>query len=158
MLTWFGKGTSGSKQVKFYDLMTDPHWGWETHIWVSKLTIIGSDNGLSPGRRQAIIRTSAGKLLIWPLGTNFNEIWSEIHTFSFKKMHLKNLFCEMMAILSQPQCVSVELFAIDGLMNLLKMIALCLCLIIDYGVQGLISASALAIDRYSLNNEIIHQT
>ena len=27
----------------------------ELHIWVSKLTIIGSDNGLSPGRRQAII-------------------------------------------------------------------------------------------------------
>ena len=26
-----------------------------THIYVSTLTIIGSDNGLSPGRRQAII-------------------------------------------------------------------------------------------------------
>ena len=31
------------------------HWGRVTHIWVSKLTIIGSDNGLSPDRRQAII-------------------------------------------------------------------------------------------------------
>ena len=29
-----------------------------THICVSKLTIIGSDNGLSPGRRQAIIWTN----------------------------------------------------------------------------------------------------
>ena len=28
---------------------------WFTHWGVSKLTIIGSDNGLSPGRRQAII-------------------------------------------------------------------------------------------------------
>ena len=55
----------------------------------SKLTITGSDNGLLPGRRQAIIRTNAGILLIWALGTNFNEIWSEIHTVSFKKMHLK---------------------------------------------------------------------
>ena len=27
------------------------HWGRVTHICVSKLTIIGSDNGLSPGRR-----------------------------------------------------------------------------------------------------------
>ena len=31
------------------------HWGRVTHICVSKLTIIGSDNGLSPGRRQAIV-------------------------------------------------------------------------------------------------------
>ena len=60
-----------------------------THKCVSKLTIIGSDNGLSPGRHQAIIWTNAGLLLIWPLGTNFSEISIEIHAFSFKKMHLK---------------------------------------------------------------------
>ena len=65
------------------------HWGWVTHICSSKLTIIGSDNGLSPGRHQAIIWTNAGILLIGPLGTNFDEILIEIHTFSFKKMHLK---------------------------------------------------------------------
>ena len=60
-----------------------------THICVSKLTIIGSDNGLSPDRRQAIIWTNAGLLLIGPLGTNFSEILIEILTFSFKKMRLK---------------------------------------------------------------------
>ena len=65
------------------------HWGRVTHICVSKLTIIGSDNGLSPGRRQAIIWTNAGILLIRTLGTNFSEILSAIHAFSFKKMHLK---------------------------------------------------------------------
>ena len=65
------------------------HWGRETHICVGKWTIIVSDNGLSPGRRQAIIWTNAGILLIGPLGTNFNEILIEIQTFSFKKMHLK---------------------------------------------------------------------
>ena len=65
------------------------HWGRVTHICVSKLTIIGSDNGLSPDRRQAIIWTNAGLLLIGPLGTNFSEIWIEILTFSFKKMRLK---------------------------------------------------------------------
>ena len=48
------------------------------HICVSKLAIIGSDNGLLPGRRQAIIWTSAGILLIRPLGTNFGEILIEI--------------------------------------------------------------------------------
>ena len=65
------------------------HWGWVTYICVNKLTIIGSENGLPPGRRQAIIWTNAGILLIGPLGTNFNEILIKIQTFSFKKMHLK---------------------------------------------------------------------
>ena len=60
-----------------------------THICVSKLNIIGSDNGLSPGRRQAIIWTNDGLLLIGPLGTNFSEISIEILAFSFKKMRLK---------------------------------------------------------------------
>ena len=60
-----------------------------THICVSDLTSIGSDNGLSPGRRQAIIRTNAGILLIRPLGTHFSEFLVEILIFSFKKMRLK---------------------------------------------------------------------
>ena len=72
----------------FY-LATLTHWGRVTHICVSKLTIIGSDNGLSPVRLQAIIWTNAGILLFEPLGTNFNDTSIEIHTFSFKKIHLK---------------------------------------------------------------------
>ena len=65
------------------------HWGRVTRIYVSNLAIIGSDNGLSPGRHQAITWTSVGILLIGPLGTNFSEMLIEIHTFSFKKIHLK---------------------------------------------------------------------
>ena len=65
------------------------HWVWASHICVGKLTIIGSDNGLSPCRRQAIIWTSAGILLIGPLGINFSEILIGIQRFSFKKIHLK---------------------------------------------------------------------
>ena len=65
------------------------HWGRVMHICVSKLTIIGSDNGLSPGRRQAIIWTSAWILLIGPLGTNFSEVLIGNQTFSSEKMHLK---------------------------------------------------------------------
>ena len=60
-----------------------------THICVSKITLIASDNGLSPGRHQAIIWNNDGILLIWPLETSFSEILIEIHSFSFKKMHLK---------------------------------------------------------------------
>ena len=65
------------------------HWGRVTHLCVGKLTIIGSNNGLSPGRRQAIIWTNAGILLIGPLGTHFSEISIKILTFSFTKMRLK---------------------------------------------------------------------
>ena len=50
------------------------HWGRVTHICVGKLTIIGSDNGLLPERRQAIIWTNAGIVIIGALGTNFCEI------------------------------------------------------------------------------------
>ena len=64
------------------------HWAWVTHICVGNLTI-GSDYGLSPGRRQAIIWINAGILLIGPFGTNVSEILIAIHAFSFKKMHLK---------------------------------------------------------------------
>ena len=65
------------------------HRGRMTHICGNKLTIIGSDNGSSTGRCQAIIWTNAGILLIGPLETNFSEILMEIYTFSFKKMDLK---------------------------------------------------------------------
>ena len=57
------------------------HQGRVTHICVSKIIMIG--------RRQANIRINAGILLTGPLRTNFTEILSEIHTFSFNKMHLK---------------------------------------------------------------------
>ena len=54
------------------------HWGQVAHICVSKVIFIGSDNGLSPGRRQAIFWTNAGILLIELLGTNFSQILIEI--------------------------------------------------------------------------------
>ena len=83
------------------------HWGRVTHICVSKLTIIDSDNGLSPGRHQAIIWTNAGILLIRRLETNFNEMLIEILPFSFMKMRLKvssakwRLFCLGLNLLNQ---------------------------------------------------------
>ena len=50
---------------------------------------IGSDNGLSPVRRQAIIWTSVGLLSNGNLRTNFNEILIKMQNLSFTKMHLK---------------------------------------------------------------------
>ena len=82
------------------------HWGWVTYICVSKLTITGPDNGLSPGRRQAIIWTNAGILLIRNLGTNFSEILIKINTFSLKKMHLK-----MSSGRRQPSCLGLNVLS-----------------------------------------------
>ena len=83
------------------------HWGRVTHICFSKLNIIGSDNGLSPARHQAIIWTNAGILLIGPIGTNFSEISIKIHPFSLKKMHLKMPFGKW-----RPFCLSLNLLII----------------------------------------------
>ena len=87
------------------------HWGRVTQICVGKLTNIGSDNGLSPGRRQAIIWTNAGILVIGPSGINFSEFLIVINTFSFSKTHLKMLSSKwrpMPSILSRPQCVKLK--------------------------------------------------
>ena len=79
------------------------HLGRVTHICVSELNIIGSNNGLSPGRRQAIIWNNAGLLLIEPLGIHFSDISVGIQTFSFKKMHLK-----MSAAKWRPFCLGLN--------------------------------------------------
>ena len=64
-------------------------WGQVMHICISKLIIIGSGNGLSPGWCQAIISTNAGILSIGTSGTKFSELLIKIHIFSFKEMYLK---------------------------------------------------------------------
>ena len=82
-----------------------------THWGRGKLKIIGSDNGLSPGRRQAIIWTDTRILSIRPLATNLNEISIGIQTFSLKKMYLK-----MSSAKWRPFCLGL---------NLLKEIHVC---------------------------------
>ena len=79
--------------------------GRVTHICVSKLTIIGSNNSLSPGQCKAIIWTSAGKLSIRPLGTNFSEIIIKIYIF-IKKNAFEIVVRKLVAILSRPQFVN----------------------------------------------------
>ena len=54
-------------------------------------------------RRQAIICTNDGILLIGASGTNFSKILIEIQTFSFWQKSFESV-CEMAAILSRPQC------------------------------------------------------
>ena len=101
----FCKASDRNIQVfsKHWKIRPLTHWSWVTHICVSNLTIIGSDNSLSPDRRQAIIWTNAELLLIGPSGTNFCEILIRIDTFSFKKMHLKMLSAKW-----RPFCLSLN--------------------------------------------------
>ena len=65
------------------------HWGRVTHICIGKLAIIGSDNGLAPDRRRAIIWTNAG-IFIEPLERIVSEILNEISYILYKKTRLEN--------------------------------------------------------------------
>ena len=69
----------------------------------SKLAIIGLGYGVLPKRRQAIILTSAGRLLIGPLETDFNNILIKIQSFLVKKMPLK-----MSSTKFRPFCVGLN--------------------------------------------------
>ena len=78
---------------------------WRIYASPTK-AMIGSNNGLSPVRRQAIIWTNAILFSIRPLGTNFSQIVSEIQIFSFKKWHFENVVRKLSAILSRSQYVN----------------------------------------------------
>ena len=59
--------------------------------------------------------TNVGILLIGTLGTKFSEIFIEIHSFSFQKLHLKNVVWKIAAILCLPQCVKQSPGCTDNL-------------------------------------------
>ena len=79
------------------------------HICVGNRTSTGSDNGLSPGRRQAIIWTNGGILLIGSLGTNFSEILIEIQTFFVEEYTFENVVWKMAAILSLNGLIELDI-------------------------------------------------
>ena len=76
-----------------------------THIYVSKLTIIGSDNGLSPSRRLVIIGTYDGIMLVRNWWTNFSEILRD-SCIVIQENSFEYIVCELSAILSWPQYVN----------------------------------------------------
>ena len=122
-----------------------------THICIDKPTIIGLDNGLSPGRRQAITWTNVGILLIGPLGTKVSEILSGIQTFSFKKMHLK-----MSSVKRGPFCPGVEEFTGQCWNSIRAMVADSGCVFISSGMpQGnhLLHSSHLLPAGYTLDHK-----
>ena len=113
-------------RMAIHDFCVLNHWGLVMHICICNLTIIASDNGMLPVRRQAIIRTNAGILLSGTLGTNVSEILIQICTFSFKNMHLKMSSGKMATILSWPQCVnSADWFKCSVMYFMQPMLSFC---------------------------------
>ena len=84
------------------------HWGRPTHMCVSQLTILGSDHGLSPGRRQAIIWTNAGLLLIETIVNGDKLQWNFIRNWYIVILDnaFENVVWKMAAILPRAQCVN----------------------------------------------------
>ena len=75
--------------------------------------IIGSENGLPPDRRRAIIWTSDDLLSVGCTWTHFSEIYIKMRMFSLIKLHLRTCL-QITAILSH-LCVCVPcLKALDG--------------------------------------------
>ena len=111
VMMWARFGSQGSIALNWHSRYSGTRYsGTWLYICVTKHSI-GSDNGLLPDRRQAIIWTSAGILLIEALGTNFSEIFIEIHAFSFKEMHLK-----MSSGKWQPFCLSLNVLSLTKML------------------------------------------
>ena len=85
----------GSTTINWnYFLTSFPQWCIYASV---NCVTIGSVNGLSPIRRQALTWTNARLLSIRPLETNFSDTLIKIQNFSFKKMHLKLSSAKMAA-------------------------------------------------------------
>ena len=65
------------------------HWGRKMHICIDNLTINASENLLVTWLALSHYLNQCWNTINWTQGTNFSEIVIEIHTFSFKKTHLK---------------------------------------------------------------------
>ena len=94
--------------------LASPNIGWEMHICVSKQTIIGSDNGLSPYRRQAIIVSLSAPshylnqcwyIVNWTLRNKLQWNFNRNSNIFFQKNALENVVCLIASISSRPQWV-----------------------------------------------------
>ena len=130
--------------MDYFPLLTD--WGRVTHICVGNLIIIGSDNGLSPDRRQAIIWTNARLLSIEPLRTYFNETLIKTQQFSLKKMHVK-----LSSAKWRPSCLGLNVLRVRSWNYGMLCMSLCIRMAISC-YQGLSAVSDLGhISKLSLN-------
>ena len=99
--TW--KGPLQNVNRLFRPQCVQPHWGRVTHTCVSKLTIIGSEKGLSPGRHHFlnqcwnIVNCTIRIKLQWNLNQN-SYIFIQEKAFEI-------VVCQNGSHLSRPRCV-----------------------------------------------------
>ena len=87
------------------------HWGRVTHISVSKLTIskltiIGSDNGVSPDRCQSHYLKQCWNIVNWTLRNKFQWNFNHNSNIFIQENALENGVCEMASNLYRPLCVN----------------------------------------------------
>ena len=121
-------GSLGFSELALRGLVTSwfelTHCGRVTHISVGKLVIIGSDNGLSPDRRQAIIGTNVRLLSIRLLRKYFNENSIKIQQFSLKKMHVKKSSAKW-----RPSCLGLTVLKCGQVQSIIHVMRCRLCMV-----------------------------
>ena len=82
--------------------------GFAGRALVTPLSCVSLSMNTQPSVPLSLVQIMAGILLIRTLGTNFSEILSVIHAFSFKKMHLK-----MSSAKWRPFCLGLSVLRLD---------------------------------------------
>ena len=84
------------------------HWGRVTHIFVSNLTIIGSDNGLLPCRHPSHYLNQSWNIIDWSLRNILQWNLNQNSYIFIQENAFENVVCKMASILSRPQWVKMS--------------------------------------------------
>ena len=85
------------------------HWGRATHICISKPTITGSDNGLSPVPASSHYLNQWWNIVNWTLRNKLQWDFNQNSYIFIQEKVFENVVCEIAAILSRPQCVDCSI-------------------------------------------------
>ena len=97
------KANSGNPHSNCIAIWT--HWGWVTHICVSNLSIIGSDNGLITWSASSSYLNQCWNIVKWTLRNKLKWNLNQNSNIFIEENAFESVVCEMSAILSRPQCV-----------------------------------------------------
>ena len=86
----------------------------DAYIRVGKLNIIDSDNGLSPGWRQAIIWAKSWIIVNLTLRNKLQWNLNQNSNIFIEENRFENVICKIVSVSSQPQCVNGLDMALDS--------------------------------------------
>ena len=81
------------------------HWGRVTHICISNLTIIGSDNGFFAWSAPSHYLNQCSNIVNWALWNKLPWQFNLNSNISIQEKSIESVVCKMAAILSRPQCI-----------------------------------------------------